>query len=162
MNKTDLNYDALLAHFERQLQYHHMAQQRVIDLLLRNPHVEAELLKLVSHNINAHLVWVSRLLADDQPFTEVWKVYEASGLPEAEALCQKRWTAFFATQPDFSHKIRYQNTQGQVFENTTEDIITHVFMHAVYHRGQIAMRLRQSGIEPVSTDFISFARGQFG
>jgi uncharacterized damage-inducible protein DinB len=30
--------------------------------------------------------------------------------------------------------------------------------HGTYHRGQIAMQLRQQGLEPVNTDYIMFLR----
>ena len=32
-------------------------------------------------------------------------------------------------------------------------------MHGSYHRGQVAMLLRQSGAEPLPTDYIVFVRG---
>jgi uncharacterized damage-inducible protein DinB len=156
MTVSDLN-----SHFLRVLQYHHLAQLRVFALLKDHPNADPDIFKLISHVINAHLVWISRLQSDSEPFNEVWKIYDAKGLTQAEQLSQSRWESFLQSNPDFQSKIKYQNVQGQAFENTVEDIISHVFMHAMYHRGQIATRLRQSGIAPMSTDFIGFARGQF-
>lgn len=42
-----------------------------------------------------------------------------------------------------------------------EDVLTHVIMHSVYHRGQIAAEVRASGSEPAYTDFIEAIRRGF-
>jgi len=39
-----------------------------------------------------------------------------------------------------------------------QDILTHVLLHSVYHRGQIAADLRAGGAQPPYTDFIHAAR----
>jgi uncharacterized damage-inducible protein DinB len=31
-------------------------------------------------------------------------------------------------------------------------------VHANYHRGQVATRLRDNGLEPINTDFITYCR----
>ncbi|QLH28398.1 MAG: hypothetical protein HWD63_02710 [Candidatus Parvibacillus calidus] len=37
-----------------------------------------------------------------------------------------------------------------------KDIIFHIINHSTYHRGQIAMEFRQSGLEPLNTDYIFY------
>ena len=44
--------------------------------------------------------------------------------------------------------ITYRNSVGDQFTSTIEDILTHVAMHAAYHRGQIAALLRAGGDHP--------------
>jgi uncharacterized damage-inducible protein DinB len=39
-----------------------------------------------------------------------------------------------------------------------EQIMIHLVNHSSYHRGQIAMLLRQNGFEPVNTDYITYDR----
>ncbi len=39
-----------------------------------------------------------------------------------------------------------------------EDILTQLFGHSWYHRGQIAARVRELGGEPAATDFVFFTR----
>lgn len=43
---------------------------------------------------------------------------------------------------------------GRVSPATLDETIVQVAMHTAYHRGQIAMRLRELGGEPQTTDFI--------
>jgi uncharacterized damage-inducible protein DinB len=52
----------------------------------------------------------------------------------------------------------YQSYEGPRFRSTIEDILTRLFGHSWYHRGQIAMLLRSIGAEPAVTDFVFWAR----
>ena len=40
--------------------------------------------------------------------------------------------------------------------------MTHCVVHASYHRGQVAVRMREGGLEPVNSDFITYCREQSG
>jgi uncharacterized damage-inducible protein DinB len=53
----------------------------------------------------------------------------------------------------------YLNSAGVAFETPTVDILTHVPLHAQYHRGKVNLLLRESGIQPVPVDYISWIRG---
>ena len=55
--------------------------------------------------------------------------------------------------------ITYKNSAGEQYTSTLEDILTHVFMHGSYHRGQIASLIRAAGDTPSPTDYIFFTRG---
>jgi len=39
-------------------------------------------------------------------------------------------------------------------------ILSHVIIHGGYHRGQIAILLRQAGSDPAVTDFIAYVRSR--
>jgi len=54
--------------------------------------------------------------------------------------------------------IVYSNSKGETFTNLVKDIIFHIINHSTYHRGQIAMEFRQSGLEPLNTDYIFYKR----
>ena len=59
---------------------------------------------------------------------------------------------------DLNNIILYKTTKGQAFENKTSDILFHIINHSTYHRGQIAADFRQTGTEPLSTDYIFYKR----
>ena len=42
----------------------------------------------------------------------------------------------------------------------SSDLLHHVAMHGMYHRGQVAQDVRRQGGEPVSTDLIFYLREQ--
>ena len=56
------------------------------------------------------------------------------------------------------YTVTYQNSKGATFETPVGEVLMHVFSHGVYHRGQIALALRQAGAEPINTDYITFVR----
>jgi uncharacterized damage-inducible protein DinB len=40
-----------------------------------------------------------------------------------------------------------------------EDILLQIFLHGTYHRGQVALLLRQGEATPAPTDYIAYVRG---
>ena len=57
--------------------------------------------------------------------------------------------------------VNYRNSKGEQWSSRVEDILTHVLFHSTYHRGQIAMQMRASGLTPACTDFIYAVREGF-
>lgn len=63
----------------------------------------------------------------------------------------------YVESADLEATVEYANTKSIAYRNTVEDILNHVLMHGMYHRGQAATALREVGTQPPSTDFIVFA-----
>ena len=55
-------------------------------------------------------------------------------------------------------RIMYSNSKGNEFGNSIRDILFHIANHSSHHKGQIISALRQSGIEPIVTDYIFYKR----
>jgi uncharacterized damage-inducible protein DinB len=58
--------------------------------------------------------------------------------------------------------FEYRSFEGQPFRNTVADILTQLYGHSLYHRGQIALLLRDMGAEPALTDFLFWSREAIG
>jgi uncharacterized damage-inducible protein DinB len=73
---------------------------------------------------------------------------------------QDRWAAYLGglTDADIDRVFEYQAIDGGRFRNRIEDILTQLYGHSLYHRGQIAMLVRQAGGEPAATDFVYWCR----
>jgi uncharacterized damage-inducible protein DinB len=56
--------------------------------------------------------------------------------------------------------ITYRSRAGVESRNELWEILTHVVMHGTYHRGQIALLVRDGGGVPASTDFSAYLREQ--
>ena len=52
----------------------------------------------------------------------------------------------------------YRSSEGIGYRNGVEDILTQLFGHSWYHRGQVALLLRAMGCEPAVTDFVFWTR----
>jgi uncharacterized damage-inducible protein DinB len=59
---------------------------------------------------------------------------------------------------NFNRDLSYNNYVGDPYITNVESIMIHLVNHSSYHRAQIAMLLRQTGFEPINTDFITYDR----
>ncbi|WML47156.1 DinB family protein [Neobacillus sp. PS3-34] len=59
---------------------------------------------------------------------------------------------------DISRIVTYKNSSGDTFENTLEDICTHLANHGTYHRGNITAMLWSMGHKSIATDYVYFLR----
>ena len=63
-----------------------------------------------------------------------------------------------ADETELQRLISYTNSLGDKYDSMVHDILTHAVVHASYHRAQVATRLRDHGLEPVNSDFITYCR----
>jgi uncharacterized damage-inducible protein DinB len=87
-------------------------------------------------------------------------------LAELAAL-RDRWSALEAErrawleglEPDAgSRVIEYRTLKGDAFRGVLWPLVQHVANHGSYHRGQVAVFLRQLGTKPPATDLVAFDR----
>ncbi len=110
----------------------------------------------MSHIIQAHLIWNSRLSQKKGPAT-AWEIKPMAELKKLDAENFADTLAIINAR-DFTETINYTNLKGDAFTNSIRDILFHVINHSTYHRGQIAADLKQHGIEPPITDYIFYKR----
>jgi uncharacterized damage-inducible protein DinB len=153
-------FKVVAAHFSRLYNHVEWADARVLESLRSAQTPRKRDLELYSHILGSEHVWLSRINGTT-PRVAVWPVLS---LDECESLGKENVSAFNGLvsrlTPELLRKpITYRNSAGDQFTSTIEDILTHVAMHAAYHRGQIAASLRAGGDTPSPTDYIAFTRG---
>lgn len=76
-----------------------------------------------------------------------------------ETVCDK-WTDYLGrlTDADLDRVFEYTSFDGGRFRNRVGDVLTQLFGHSWYHRGQIAMLVKQAGGSPAITDLIYWCR----
>jgi uncharacterized damage-inducible protein DinB len=123
-----------------------------------------EFLRAVSifaHIVAARQVWLFRLGLAPAP--------EGSLFPENPELqtvmanwmeVLRLWKRYLydLTDKDITKTFEYQALDGGRFRNTIEEVLTQLFGHSSYHRGQIAMLVKSAGGTPAITDFIYLCR----
>lgn len=143
----------------RMLAHLSWADESVLQSLEASPAPEPRWMELFAHVLGAEHVWLSRI-AGVTPDVAVWPdlwVKECRSLAEAN---RNRFAELaLLPAPDRGRQIRYTNSAGQEFTSTIDDILLHVCLHGSYHRGQIALAMRQGGGTPAPTDYIGFIRG---
>lgn len=112
--------------------------------------------KLFDHILTAHHIWNARLNGQ-VPRYRVWERLSADVLEKVHEENQIL-TGKILEGKDLSEKINYKNSKGVLYHRNIGDILFHMVNHATYHRGQIATNFRESGLEPLVTDYIYYKK----
>ena len=158
----------MINRFRRQFAYNAWANREVLASLTAErpatpgaspPVVPARTLEVMAHLIGAELAWLRRL----GPAVEYMPVWPDLTVTECQFWLEHlscTWERYIGglTAQELAREITYTNFKGERWTNNVEDILTHVFTHACYHRGQIASLLGRAGLPAPYTDFIECVR----
>ncbi|QMU31067.1 DinB family protein [Adhaeribacter radiodurans] len=137
--------------------YTSWANQRLLEILEKfGSQIPSTSLHLFSHLLNAEIIWLARIQHLESPV----QVFDEHTLAECRRLQESTFERFIGLADSLPEEletlITYKNTKGENFTTSLEDILMQVFNHGTYHRAQIARDLRQNGLEPLNTDYITF------
>jgi uncharacterized damage-inducible protein DinB len=151
----------MLQYFQRQFNYDDWANRETLASIKRSGQ-PAHALKLFAHIIAGEQLWLSRVRQDGQKII-VWPDLNISQCEIQLAQLPISWRDYLCalSDQDLTRQIAYTNSQGESWSSAIEDIIAHVIMHSVYHRGQVAADLRAAGFASAYTDFIHASRQGF-
>lgn len=117
--------------------------------------VDEKIIGLINHTLNAQQIWNSRILGEE--LFEVWQINSFENLSEIN-LQNYLKSVDIIRNSDLDETIEYQNSKGIKFQNSIFEILFQAINHSTYHRGQINFLFKQSGIEPILTDYIFYKR----
>lgn len=118
---------------------------------------------LLAHLVAARNLWLFRFgIKDESPtleefFPENLSIEEVkSRLNEMQDI----WTEYLSKldENEIERMFEYKSLEGDFFLNTVDDILTQLYGHSLYHRGQIASLIRELGGEPAATDYVFWSR----
>ena len=145
-------------YFLKLYQYNAWSNDRVLRCLERQEVSDEKILSVMGHVVAAQFLWLYRIKALPPPDVKLWGQYSISQLATMAADVGKQWLEFVEKTDNFNRELTYTNYVGEPYVNNVEMIMIHLVNHSSYHRGQIAMLLRQKGFEPINTDFITYDR----
>lgn len=158
--------DTVIDRYRRWFEYEKDSHAKTLDSLnavsetLRSAEGFRKAVYLLGHIIAARRMWLFRFgVAGDN--AELFpSETNLADLPEQLSEMEEIWTRFLEQLNDdeLARVFEYRSYEGARFRNTIEDILTQLFGHSWYHRGQIAMLLRSIGAEPAVTDLVFWAR----
>lgn len=116
-------------------------------------------LRLFSHVLNAQAIWIARIGGTASP-VKVWQEHDLAACHQLHAQTSEPLHQLMvnAEETELQRLISYTNSLGDKYDSQVHDILTHAVVHASYHRAQVATRLRDHGLEPVNSDFITYCR----
>ncbi|WP_027382214.1 DinB family protein [Epilithonimonas caeni] len=143
-------------YFQNLLEYNLHYNQLLIQNFLVNNYVWTEKSKnLLNHILNAHQIWNARILNQDT--FGVWQINSDGKLLDINQSNFEN-SIKILNERNFDEIIAYRNSKGDDFQNSIQEILFHFINHSTYHRGQIAMLMKQAGLEPINTDYIFYKR----
>lgn len=149
-------------YFLKLYQYNAWANKRVLGTLQQQNVNDEKILSLMGHVIAALFLWLHRIKGLPPPDVKLWGEYSLDQLILLSERAGQEWVHFVESTPDFNRQLTYKNYVGENYTNNVEMIMIHLVNHSSYHRAQIAMLLRQKGLEPINTDFITYDRVMTG
>ena len=138
--------------------YNAWANRRVITCLEQQNVLDEKILSVFGHLMAANFIWLNRIKDLPKSKYELWGKYNLEELRNMVEEAGQLWESFINENENFDRLMKYHNYVGDYFENNVQQIMIHLVNHGTYHRGQVAMLLRQKGFDPVNTDFITYDR----
>jgi uncharacterized damage-inducible protein DinB len=152
--------------FLRMFAYDHWANRECLAAMRAAESVSADTVGRMAHILSAQKLWLERVLQQPQSMP-VWPgatIADCMAMADAMSSAWRNYLARLANQfapESLDDKVEYRNSKGEPWSSRVEDVLTHVLFHSAYHRGQIALQMRSSGVEPAYTDFIHAVRQGF-
>ncbi len=144
--------------FLKWYQYNAWANRRVMSCLEQQNVTDEKILSVFGHLMAANFIWLNRIKDLPKSKYELWGKYDLTELKRMVQEADELWMNFINENENFDRLMKYHNYVGDYFENNVQQIMIHLVNHGTYHRGQVAMLLRQKSFEPVNTDFITYDR----
>ncbi len=116
---------------------------------------------LLAHVAAARELWLFRLGAIAEGPSDLGgegrSLHEVS--EDLEAI-ETAWAGYLDRLDDarLVEPLRYRSLEGEWYRTAVVDILAQLFGHSAYHRGQIALLLRELDQAPPITDFVYWAR----
>jgi uncharacterized damage-inducible protein DinB len=156
----------LVCRYQRLLAYEAMANQRALESLesvpggnRKCPAFERAMV-LIPHNQLARFVWLARL--EGRPYDNpkdwfpIWTIEQTRLAMEEQ---DREWAEYLdgLADCDLHLTIGYTSSEGEARVRLIDDVLTHIFNHSTYHRGQLARLVHECGGKRAVTDFITLA-----
>jgi uncharacterized damage-inducible protein DinB len=118
----------------------------------------------LNHLLVTDRIWMKRLTGEGEHPNGLDAIIHEDRLKLALARAEEdeRIVRFVASleETNFSSSLKYSTTSGKPFEQTTGDILAHLFNHQTHHRGQAHTILSIcTSKEPPSLDLLGMQRG---
>jgi uncharacterized damage-inducible protein DinB len=117
-------------------------------------------LKTFNHVIGAQRTWLARFENPAPPSAQPWPDLTLEECTAAIEDLRRRWKDILdsLTPEKLAGELAYQTTEGVEYRTPVGDVLMHLVLHSAYHRGQVALAIREAGGKPVPTDYVVYLR----
>jgi uncharacterized damage-inducible protein DinB len=148
-----------LATIKRLLEYDAWANSAALASLRSASAPPERAVAVLAHVAGAQQLWLSRIRGE-QPKSPPWPDVGLDVLAERLEGLAREWSLYVGrlAVEDLAKDVSYTNSKGDTFTSSVGEVLLQLLCHGAYHRGQVALLLREAGQQPVNTDFIHAAR----
>ena len=144
------------AYFKQLFEHEYWANLKVLETLVNANEQPQRAIEIFSHTIAAQRIWLDRMKGDKNEL-KVWEIFDREIMLELLEINYSDLTKLLDNQ-DLNLLITYQNSKGEHFTNTINQILTHLALHAAYHRGQVVLLLKNHVDGLPTTDYTFYIR----
>jgi uncharacterized damage-inducible protein DinB len=121
---------------------------------------EGSYIKILAHMLEAHDVWLRRILGEE---VKAFHFLDTSSLSNLIEFYHQLKIKTFSiidnlSQEDLNKSITYRTTQGNIYTNTIFEILFHILNHSNTHRSQLKLLLKDYQVNTQNIDYIFFSR----
>lgn len=147
-----------IEHLRELFIYNDWANRRIITHLKSSPSLQAH--KLLAHIIVTEGEYFERLHGKDSTGFDFWQELP---LEELSKLAHENAEKYEKLLNEFDDEglgqiVKYRTSEGVAVQNTFREVLTHVLLHSMNHRGQVNAAIRADHFTPISTDYIIYCR----
>jgi uncharacterized damage-inducible protein DinB len=127
-------------------------------------HSHTSIRETLVHIMAAEWVWRERMQGNTIELTTARKEFAPENFPTAEKLYHRWFDEELAMrnflgdlgEEGFLGTFNYKNSAGKELEDTIADVLTHVALHGMQHRAEVAALLTEFGFSPGNLDYSSY------
>lgn len=147
-----------LEHLRHLFSFNEWANSAAVDAVSRSGSEKAA--RYLSHILTTEHEYYARLGGKDSTGFDFWPELRSAELGELFVLVRAKYRELLDSidETGLDAIVDYKTSQGVPYRNTYREILTHVLLHSMNHRGQVLSALRADGSEPPQIDYIVFLR----
>ncbi len=145
-------------HLRELFAYNNWANRRIVAVLKSSPGEKAR--KILAHLLITEKEYFERLHGKDSTGFNFW---QELSLEDCGNLAKENAENFERILKRFDDRglgqiASYRTSEGVAFTNTFRELLTHVLFHSSIHRGNIILKMRETGFTPPVIDYIIYLR----
>jgi len=150
--------------YEQEAHHQTVASFETVPLAQRTDPRFQQAIDLLAHVMAARGLWLHRFgIAPTGPVSYDELFPAGTSMDALEAAMHHMhttWSTYLGDldEAELNRVFTYHSHEGPAYQNAVRDLLAQLSGHSWYHRGQIALLVRQLGGTPAQTDYVFWSR----